>query len=128
MDNRPLKFRRVGRHAPPIRLCFRNAKQLGIEQSGGVFTEQVIRPTGLLDPEVEIRPVEMQVDDLLDEIRKVSADGYRTLVTTLTKRMAEDLTEYLHEQGIRVRYMHSDIDTLERIEICVICDLAPLTS
>jgi len=88
-----------------------------LEQSGGVFTEQVIRPTGLLDPEVEIRPVEMQVDDLLDEIRKVSADGYRTLVTTLTKRMAEDLTEYLHEQGIRVRYMHSDIDTLERIEI-----------
>jgi excinuclease ABC subunit B len=70
-----------------------------------------------LDPEVEIRPVEMQVDDLLDEIRKVAADGYRTLVTTLTKRMAEDLTEYLHEQGIRVRYMHSDIDTIERIEI-----------
>jgi excinuclease ABC subunit B len=71
----------------------------------------------LLDPEVEIRPVEMQVDDLLDEVRKVSAAGYRTLVTTLTKRMAEDLTEYMHEQGIRVRYMHSDIDTIERIEI-----------
>ncbi|MEM0949835.1 MAG: helicase-related protein, partial [Pseudomonadota bacterium] len=88
-----------------------------LEQSGGVFAEQVIRPTGLLDPQVEIRPVEMQVDDLLDEIRKVTANGYRTLVTTLTKRMAEDLTEYLHEQGIKVRYMHSDIDTLERIEI-----------
>jgi excinuclease ABC subunit B len=88
-----------------------------LEQTGGVFTEQVIRPTGLLDPQVEIRPVEMQVDDLLDEIRKVAANGYRTLVTTLTKRMAEDLTEYMHEQGIRVRYMHSDIDTLERIEI-----------
>jgi excinuclease ABC subunit B len=88
-----------------------------MEQAGGVFAEQVIRPTGLLDPQVEIRPVEMQVDDLLDEIRKVSADGFRTLVTTLTKRMAEDLTEYLHEQGIKVRYMHSDIDTLERIEI-----------
>jgi len=88
-----------------------------IEQTGGVFTEQVIRPTGLLDPMVEIRPVEMQVDDLLDEVRRVSNDGFRTLVTTLTKRMAEDLTEYLHEQGIRVRYMHSDIDTLERIEI-----------
>jgi len=71
----------------------------------------------LLDPEVEIRPVEMQVDDLLDEVRKVSQSGYRTLVTTLTKRMAEDLTEYKHEQGIRVRYMHSDIDTIERIEI-----------
>ncbi|MGB1154159.1 MAG: helicase-related protein, partial [Paracoccaceae bacterium] len=88
-----------------------------IERTGGVFAEQVIRPTGLLDPEVEIRPVEMQVDDLLDEIRKVAANGFRTLVTTLTKRMAEDLTEYLHEQGIRVRYMHSDIDTIERIEI-----------
>jgi excinuclease ABC subunit B len=88
-----------------------------VEQTGGVFTEQVIRPTGLLDPMVEIRPVDMQVDDLLDEVRKVAADGYRVLVTTLTKRMAEDLTEYMHEQGIRVRYMHSDIDTIERIEI-----------
>ncbi|MEN8742277.1 MAG: helicase-related protein, partial [Phaeobacter gallaeciensis] len=88
-----------------------------LEQAGGVFAEQVIRPTGLLDPMVEIRPVDMQVDDLLDEIRKVSADGFRTLCTVLTKRMAEDLTEYLHEQGIKVRYMHSDIDTLERIEI-----------
>ncbi len=88
-----------------------------LEQSGGVFVEQVIRPTGLLDPPVEIRPVEMQVDDLLDEVRKVTADGMRTLCTTLTKRMAEDLTEYMHEQGIKVRYMHSDIDTLERIEI-----------
>jgi excinuclease ABC subunit B len=88
-----------------------------IEQAGGVFTEQVIRPTGLLDPIIEIRPVETQVDDLLDEIRRVAADGMRVLATTLTKRMAEDLTEYLHEQGIRVRYMHSDIDTIERIEI-----------
>ena len=88
-----------------------------MEQSGGVFAEQIIRPTGLIDPEIEIRPVDMQVDDLLDEVRLVSAAGYRTLVTTLTKRMAEDLTEYMHEQGIRVRYMHSEIDTLERIEI-----------
>ena len=88
-----------------------------LDQSGGVFTEQVIRPTGLIDPPVEIRPVSMQVDDLLDEVRQVAAAGNRVLVTVLTKRMAEDLTEYLHEQGIRVRYMHSDIDTLERIEI-----------
>jgi excinuclease ABC subunit B len=90
---------------------------MGAGAGGGVFTEQVIRPTGLLDPQVEIRPVEMQVDDLLDEIRKTARRGFRVLATTLTKRMAEDLTEYLHEQGIRVRYMHSDIDTLERIEI-----------
>jgi len=82
-----------------------------------VFTEQVIRPTGLIDPAIEIRPVESQVDDLLDEIRKVAALGLRVLVTTLTKRMAEDLTEYFHEQGLRIRYMHSDIDTIERIEI-----------
>ena len=88
-----------------------------LEQTGGVFVEQVIRPTGLIDPPVEIRPARTQVDDLLGEIRSVAQAGYRTLVTTLTKRMAEDLTEYLHENGIRVRYMHSDIDTIERIEI-----------
>jgi excinuclease ABC subunit B len=88
-----------------------------LEQAGGVFTEQVIRPTGLIDPMVEIRPVEAQVDDLLDEIRRVALAGLRVLVTVLTKRMAEDLTEYFHEQGIRIRYMHSDIDTIERIEI-----------
>nr|NKR04577.1 excinuclease ABC subunit B [Escherichia coli] len=78
---------------------------------------QVIRPTGLVDPVIEIRPARSQVDDLLGEVREVAQAGYRTLVTTLTKRMAEDLTEYLHENGVRVRYMHSDIDTLERIEI-----------
>jgi len=88
-----------------------------LEQSGGVFVEQVIRPTGLIDPPVEVRPARTQVDDLVGEIRQVAARGYRALVTVLTKRMAEDLTEYLHEQGVRVRYMHSDIDTLERIEI-----------
>jgi len=88
-----------------------------LDQTGGVFVEQVIRPTGLIDPQVEIRPVEMQVDDLLEEIRRVAAKDLRVLCTVLTKRMAEDLTEYLHEQGIRVRYMHSDIDTIERIEI-----------
>jgi excinuclease ABC subunit B len=86
-------------------------------QTGGVFAEQVIRPTGLVDPPTFIRPVKHQVDDLMAEVKAVAAQGYRTLVTTLTKRMAEDLTEYLHEHGVRVRYMHSDIETLERIEI-----------
>ena len=88
-----------------------------MERTGGVFTEQVIRPTGLIDPECIVRPVESQVDDLLAECRAVAGKGQRVLVTTLTKKMAEDLTEYLHEAGIRVRYLHSDIDTLERIEI-----------
>ena len=117
MDNRPLKFEEWDAMRPQSVFVSATPAKWEIEQTGGVFTEQVIRPTGLLDPEVEIRPVSMQVDDLLDEVRKVAANGYRTLVTTLTKRMAEDLTEYLHEQGIKVRYMHSDIDTLERIEI-----------
>ena len=88
-----------------------------MERTDGVFTEQVIRPTGLIDPPVEVRPARTQVDDLVGELRALAQRGYRALVTVLTKRMAEDLTEYLHEQGIRVRYMHSDIDTLERIEI-----------
>ena len=88
-----------------------------IEQAHGIFAEQVIRPTGLIDPPVDVRPARTQVDDLVGEVRQVAQRGYRSLVTVLTKRMAEDLTEYLHEQGIRVRYMHSDIDTLERIEI-----------
>ncbi|SFO90365.1 excinuclease ABC subunit UvrB [Tranquillimonas alkanivorans] len=117
MDNRPLKFEEWDAMRPQSVFVSATPAAWELEQTGGVFTEQVIRPTGLLDPQVEIRPVEMQVDDLLDEIRKVSAAGYRTLCTVLTKRMAEDLTEYLHEQGIRVRYMHSDIDTIERIEI-----------
>ena len=82
-----------------------------------MFVEQVIRPTGLIDPPVDVRPARTQVDDLVGELRVVAQQGYRALVTVLTKRMAEDLTEYLHEQGIRVRYMHSDIDTIERIEI-----------
>ncbi|MFM7443809.1 MAG: excinuclease ABC subunit UvrB, partial [Tabrizicola sp.] len=117
MDNRPLKFEEWDAMRPQSVFVSATPAAWEMEQTGGVFTEQVIRPTGLLDPQVEIRPVEMQVDDLLDEIRKVSARGLRTLVTVLTKRMAEDLTDYLHEQGIRVRYMHSDIDTIERIEI-----------
>ncbi|MEK9641184.1 MAG: excinuclease ABC subunit UvrB [Paracoccaceae bacterium] len=117
MDNRPLKFEEWNAMRPQSVYVSATPSHWEMEQTGGVFTEQVIRPTGLLDPQVEIRPVEMQVDDLLDEVRKVAFSGFRTLVTTLTKRMAEDLTEYMHEQGIRVRYMHSDIDTLERIEI-----------
>ena len=117
MDNRPLKFEEWDAMRPQSVFVSATPADWEIEQTGGVFTEQIIRPTGLIDPEIEIRPVEMQVDDLLDEVRKVAAKGYRTLVTTLTKRMAEDLTEYMHEQGIRVRYMHSDIDTIERIEI-----------
>ena len=117
MDNRPLKFEEWDAMRPQSVFVSATPAAWEIERSGGVFTEQVIRPTGLLDPQVEIRPVEMQVDDLLDEVRRVAADGFRVLVTVLTKRMAEDLTEYLHEQGIRVRYMHSDIDTIERIEI-----------
>jgi excinuclease ABC subunit B len=88
-----------------------------MEQTGGVFAEQVIRPTGLIDPPVEIKPVEDQVQDCINECRKTAALGYRTLVTTLTKRMAEDLTEFMHEAGLRVRYMHSDVETLERIEL-----------
>ncbi|PJI85124.1 excinuclease ABC subunit B [Yoonia maricola] len=117
MDNRPLKFEEWDAMRPQSVFVSATPAAWELEQAGGVFTEQIIRPTGLIDPEIEIRPVDMQVDDLLDEVRKVAADGYRTLVTTLTKRMAEDLTEYMHEQGIKVRYMHSDIDTIERIEI-----------
>ena len=117
MDNRPLKFEEWDAMRPQSVFVSATPSAWEMEQAGGVFTEQVIRPTGLLDPVVEIRPVNMQVDDLLDEIRRVAARDMRILVTTLTKRMAEDLTEYLHEQGIRVRYMHSDIDTIERIEI-----------
>ena len=88
-----------------------------MEQTGGVFAEQVIRPTGLIDPPVGIRPVEDQVQDCIEECKKTAAKGYRTLVTTLTKRMAEDLTEFMHEAGVKVRYMHSDVETLERIEL-----------
>ena len=117
MDNRPLKFEEWDAMRPQSVFVSATPSKWELEQSGGVFAEQVIRPTGLLDPPVEIRPVDTQVDDVMDEIRRVTAAGYRTLVTTLTKRMAEDLTEYLHENGIKVRYMHSDIDTIERIEI-----------
>ncbi|MDN2567948.1 excinuclease ABC subunit UvrB [Aquibium sp. A9E412] len=117
MDNRPLRFEEWDAMRPLSVAVSATPGGWELDQSGGVFAEQVIRPTGLVDPPVEVRPAKSQVDDVLGEIRATAAAGYRTLVTVLTKRMAEDLTEYLHEQGIRVRYMHSDIDTLERIEI-----------
>ncbi len=117
IDNRPLKFEEWDAMRPPTVFVSATPGPWEMERTGGVFVEQVVRPTGLIDPECIVRPVETQVDDLLAECRKVAADGMRALVTTLTKRMAEDLTEYLHEHGVRVRYMHSDIDTLERIEI-----------
>ena len=117
MDNRPLRFEEWDAMRPDTIAVSATPGAWEMEQSGGVFAEQVIRPTGLIDPPVEVRSARTQVDDVLGEIRETSAKGYRTLCTVLTKRMAEDLTEYLHEQGVRVRYMHSDIDTLERIEI-----------
>jgi excinuclease ABC subunit B len=117
MDNRPLRFEEWDAMRPQTIAVSATPGGWEMEQAGGVFAEQVIRPTGLIDPPVEIRPAKAQVDDVVDEIKTVSAQGYRTLVTVLTKRMAEDLTEYMHEQGVKVRYMHSDIDTLERIEI-----------
>ncbi len=117
MDNRPLRFEEWDAMRPQTVAVSATPGNWEMEAAGGVFAEQVIRPTGLIDPPVEIRSAKTQVDDVLGEIRETAQKGYRTLVTVLTKRMAEDLTEYLHEQGVRVRYMHSDIDTLERIEI-----------
>ncbi len=117
MDNRPLKFEEWNAMRPQSIFVSATPASWELDETGGVFAEQIIRPTGLVDPEIIIRPVETQVDDLIHEIKIVSRNGYRTLCTVLTKRMAEDLTEYMHDQGIRVRYMHSDIDTLERIEI-----------
>lgn len=121
IDNRPLKFEEWDAMRPQTVHVSATPSDWEMERTGGVFVEQVIRPTGLIDPPVEIRPVSKdganQVDDVIDEVQKVAAKGYRSLVTTLTKKMAEDLTEYMNDQGIRVRYMHSDVDTLERIEI-----------
>ena len=121
LDNRPLKFEEWDAMRPQSVHVSATPADWELERAGGVFAEQVIRPTGLIDPPVEVRPVSKdgasQVDDVVDEIRQTIKKGYRTLVTVLTKKMAEDLSEYLNEQGIRVRYMHSDIDTLERIEI-----------
>ncbi|MEQ8434214.1 MAG: excinuclease ABC subunit UvrB [Oceanicaulis sp.] len=121
MDNRPLKFEEWEAMRPNTIHVSATPGKWELNQTGGVFTEQVIRPTGLIDPPVEVRPVQSdqfsQVDDIIEEARQTAAKGYRTLVTTLTKRMAEDLTEYMHEQGLKVRYMHSDVDTVERIEL-----------
>ncbi|WP_114911217.1 excinuclease ABC subunit UvrB [Acidibrevibacterium fodinaquatile] len=117
VDNRPLKFEEWEAYRPQTIFVSATPGPWEMARTGGVFAEQVIRPTGLIDPITEIRPVEHQVDDLLGECKAVAARGGRVLVTTLTKRMAEDLTDYLGEHGVKVRYLHSDIDTLERVEI-----------
>lgn len=117
LDNRPLRFEEFERLAPQTIYVSATPGPYELEKSGDEIIDQVMRPTGLLDPEVEIRPVAIQVDDLLSEARKRAEQNERVLVTTLTKRMAEDLTDYLEEHGIRVRYLHSDIDTVERVEI-----------
>ena len=121
IDNRPLKFEEWDAMRPQTVHVSATPGNWEMERTGGVFVEQVIRPTGLIDPPVEIRPVAKdgasQVDDVIYEVKKVASKGFRSLITTLTKKMAEDLTDYMHDQGIRVRYMHSDVDTLERIDI-----------
>jgi excinuclease ABC subunit B len=117
IDNRPLRFNEWDVMRPQTVCVSATPGPWEMNQTGGVFSEQVIRPTGLIDPPVEIKPVEDQVDDLIHEARETAKKGYRTLVTTLTKRMAEDLTEFMHEAGLKVRYMHSDVETLERIEL-----------
>ncbi|MDG3088601.1 excinuclease ABC subunit UvrB [Vibrio hannami] len=117
LDNRPLKFEEFEALAPQTIFVSATPGNYELEKSDGEVVDQVVRPTGLLDPELEVRPVATQVDDLLSEIRIRAAKDERVLVTTLTKRMAEDLTEYLHEHDVKVRYLHSDIDTVERVEI-----------
>ncbi len=116
LDNRPLKYDEFAKHINTVIYVSATPAEYEVEMSKFVV-EQIIRPTGLVDPQITIRPVENQVDDLIGEVSRVTAKGYRTLVTTLTKRMAEELTDYLHELGVRVRYMHSDIDTIQRTEI-----------
>jgi len=117
MDNRPLKFQEWDAMRTQTIFVSATPGPWELDQTSGKFVDQVIRPTGLCDPEVQIKPAKNQVDDLLAECKEVAKKNFRSLVTTLTKKMAEDLTEYLHENGVKVRYMHSDIDTLERIEI-----------
>ena len=117
LDNRPLRFEEFERLAPQTIYVSATPGPYELEKSGTEIIDQVVRPTGLLDPEIEIRPVSVQVDDLLSEARQRADKNERVLVTTLTKKMAEDLTDYLEEHGVRVRYLHSDIDTVERVEI-----------
>jgi excinuclease ABC subunit B len=117
LDNRPLRFDEWRERARQTIYVSATPAEWELNEAKGVVVEQIIRPTGLLDPEVEVRPVAHQVDDLLAEIRERTARGDKVLVTTLTKRMAEDLTEYYREIGVKVRYLHSDVDTLERIQI-----------
>jgi excinuclease ABC subunit B len=117
LDNRPWKFEEWDRLRPQTIFVSATPGEWELQRTDGVFAEQVVRPTGLVDPPVEIRPTTHQVDDLMAECRTIAAKGGRVLVTTLTKKMAEDLTDYLIENGLKVRYLHSDVDTLERIEI-----------
>src|SRR5690606_31674916 len=117
LDNRPLTFPACEASAPPTIYVRPSPGDYELQQTEGVVVEQVIRPTGLLDPQIEIRPLVNQVDDLLDEIDKTVKEGGRILVTTLTKRMSEELTKYMARLGIKVRYIHSEIKTLERVEI-----------
>ena len=117
LDNRPLKFEEWEAFRPQTIYVSATPGTWEMEQTGGVFTEQVVRPTGLIDPVCEVRPTETQVDDIIAECQVAAEVGKRVLVTTLTKKMAEALTEYMHEAGVKVRYVHSDVDTLERIEI-----------
>jgi excinuclease ABC subunit B len=117
LDNRPLRFDEFLALTPQAIMVSATPGPLELQLSGGVVVEQIIRPTGLVDPEIEIRPVTGQVDDLLHEIRRREALSERVLVTTLTKRMSEDLADYLQQMGVRVRYMHSDLDAIERVEI-----------
>ena len=117
MDNRPLKFEEWNLMRTQTVFVSATPGPWELKQTNNKYIDQIIRPTGLIDPPVEIRPAKTQVDDLMHESIEIVKKGYRVLATTLTKKMAEDLTEYLHENGLKVRYMHSDIDTLERIEI-----------
>ena len=117
LDNRPLKREEWDAMRPQTIFVSATPGDYELDKTGGIFVEQVIRPTGLVDPPIEIRPTKHQIDNLVDECRKTIESGYRVMITTLTKKMSEDLTEYLHEEGFKVRYLHSDIDTLERIEI-----------
>jgi excinuclease ABC subunit B len=117
LDNRPLKREEWDAMRPQTIFVSATPGDYELNKTGGIFIEQVIRPTGLVDPPIEIRPTKHQIDNLIDECHNTINNGYRVMITTLTKKMAEDLTEYMHEEGLKVRYLHSDIDTLERISI-----------